>query len=44
MDYSGTIDTDINETVNSAFSAGMQLNARKSENYGVTGEGLVANA
>jgi outer membrane receptor protein involved in Fe transport len=43
VDYSGTIDTDINETVNSAFSAGMQLNARKSENYGVTGEGLVAN-
>ncbi|HSG07998.1 MAG TPA: TonB-dependent receptor plug domain-containing protein, partial [Longimicrobiales bacterium] len=44
VDYSGTIDTEINETVTSAFSAGMQLNSRKYENYGVTGEGLVANA
>ena len=44
VDYAGTITTDINDNVNSAFSAGVQLNARKSENYGVTGEGLVANA
>ena len=44
VDYSGSINTDINETVNSTFSAGMQLNSRKSENFGVTGEGLVANA
>ncbi len=43
LDYSGTINTDINENVNSALSAGMQLNSRKSEVYGVTGEGLVAN-
>ena len=42
-DYSGTITTDINENVGSAFSAGMQILARKSENFGVTGEGLVAD-
>jgi TonB-linked SusC/RagA family outer membrane protein len=44
VDYSGSIDTDINENVNSTFSAGAQLNARKEESYSVTGEGLVANA
>ena len=44
LDYSGTVNTDINENVNSALSAGMQVNARKSEVYGVTGEGLVANS
>ncbi len=43
VDYSGTINTDINEDYNSAFSGGMQLNARKYNLYGATGEGLVAN-
>ena len=43
LDYSGTVTTDINEDYNSAFSAGMQLNSRKSERFEITGEGLVAN-
>lgn len=42
-DYSGSITTDINENVGSTFSAGVQVLARKFENFGVTGEGLVAN-
>lgn len=43
LDYSGTVSTDIGENYTSSFSAGMQVNARKSELYSVTGEGLVAN-
>lgn len=43
LDYSGTISTDIGENFTSSFSAGTQLNARKSELFAVTGEGLVAN-
>jgi len=43
LDYSGTVTTDINENVNSAFSGGMQLNSRKSERFEAWGEGLVAN-
>jgi TonB-linked SusC/RagA family outer membrane protein len=44
LDYSGTVSTDFGENYSSAFSAGMQLNARKSEFYSATGEGLVANS
>ena len=43
LDYSGTVTTDINENVNSAFSGGMQLNSRKSERFEAWGEGLVAD-
>lgn len=43
LDYSGTVSTDFGENYSSAFSAGMQLNSRKSEFYSATGEGLVAN-
>lgn len=41
VDYSGTINTDINEDYSSAFSAGVQLNATKFESFQATGEGLV---
>lgn len=44
LDYSGTVTTDIGENYTSSLSAGMQLLNRKSELYGVTGEGLVANS
>jgi len=43
VDYSSTVNTDIGEDYSSAFSAGMQLNARKAETFSVTGEGLVAD-
>lgn len=42
VDYSGTVTTDINESYNSAFSAGMQLNASKSEAFRAIGEGLIS--
>lgn len=44
LDYSGTASTDIGENYTSSFSAGMQLLARKSERFDITGEGLVANS
>ncbi|HSW29528.1 MAG TPA: SusC/RagA family TonB-linked outer membrane protein [Longimicrobiales bacterium] len=44
LDYSGTVSTDIGENYSSAFSAGMQINARKAETFTTTGEGLVANS
>lgn len=43
VDYSGTISNELGPNMTSAFSAGAQLNARKSEVFSVTGEGLVAN-
>ncbi|MDP2956766.1 MAG: TonB-dependent receptor, partial [Longimicrobiales bacterium] len=43
VDYSGTVSTDIGENYSSAFSAGMQLNARLAETFSITGEGLVAD-
>ncbi|MEZ4422065.1 MAG: SusC/RagA family TonB-linked outer membrane protein [Gemmatimonadota bacterium] len=43
VDYSGTVNTDLSENYSSAFSAGMQLNARKFESYTTVGEGLVAS-
>jgi TonB-linked SusC/RagA family outer membrane protein len=42
VDYSGTVTNDINENVSSSFSAGMQLNASKSESFTSTGEGLIS--
>ena len=43
VDYAGTVDVRLSEALNSAFSAGMQLNARKRRDFFATGEGLVAN-
>ncbi len=43
VDYSGTLNAAIGDNYTSSFSAGMQVNARKSEVYSVVGEGLVAN-
>ncbi|MEZ4416316.1 MAG: SusC/RagA family TonB-linked outer membrane protein [Gemmatimonadota bacterium] len=43
VDYSGTVSTDLSENYSSAFSAGMQLNARKYESFTTIGEGLVAS-
>lgn len=42
VDYAGTVNLDINESVTSSFSAGMQLNASKSESFTAIGEGLVS--
>lgn len=42
VDYAGTVDLDINEDITSSFSAGMQLNATKSESFTAIGEGLVS--
>ncbi len=42
VDYSGTVTTDINETYNSAFSAGVQLNRTRGESFRAIGEGLVS--
>jgi TonB-linked SusC/RagA family outer membrane protein len=43
VDYSGSVDLDVSETLNSVFSAGMQLNARTYRGFFAEGEGLVAN-
>ncbi len=43
MDYSGSVDLDLSDKINSVFSAGMQLNARTYRGFFVIGEGLVAN-
>jgi len=42
-DYSGTISNNLNDNWSSGFSAGMQLNKRRSESYNVSGEGFVHN-
>jgi hypothetical protein len=42
VDYAATVNNDINENVTSSFSAGMQLNASKSESFSATGEGLIS--
>jgi TonB-linked SusC/RagA family outer membrane protein len=43
-DYTGSVDFDMSESVNSVFSGGMQLNARTRRGYTAEGEGLVANS
>jgi TonB-linked SusC/RagA family outer membrane protein len=43
VDYAGTVSTDIGDDYTSAFSAGVQMLARKAEDFTVEGEGLVAN-
>ena len=43
VDYAGSIDLDVNDNLNSVFSAGMQLNARTYRGFFTNGEGLVAN-
>jgi TonB-linked SusC/RagA family outer membrane protein len=43
VDYSGSLDFDLNENFNSQFSAGMQLNSRTYRGFFTNGEGLVAN-
>jgi TonB-dependent starch-binding outer membrane protein SusC len=43
VDYAGTAEARLTETLNSSFSAGMQLNARKQRDFFAEGEGLVAN-
>lgn len=43
VDYSGSVDRDLNEDFNSVSSAGIQLNARTRRGYFATGQGLVAN-
>ena len=42
LDYAGTVTTDINEDLNSAFSAGVQLTRTQYESFGATGDGLVS--
>lgn len=44
VDYSGTASAKVSSTLSSAFSAGMQLNAREQRAISATGEGLVANS
>jgi TonB-linked SusC/RagA family outer membrane protein len=43
VDYSGTVNFDFAEDYTSAFSAGMQLNARQRVNNDIDGIGLIAN-
>ena len=43
VDYAGSATFDLSETVNSQFSAGMQLNARTYRGFFARGDGLVAN-
>jgi TonB-linked SusC/RagA family outer membrane protein len=43
VDYSGSVETDVSETLNSVFSGGMQLNAQKRRDFFAEGQGLVAN-
>ena len=42
-DYTGSLDFDVSPSLNSVFSAGMQLNARTRREYLASGQGLVAN-
>ncbi len=44
VDYAGTATAKVSSNLTSAFSAGMQLNARQQRSTSVTGEGLVANS
>ena len=43
VDYAGTLSADVSETLNSSFSAGVQLNATEFQTFRTTGEGLVAS-
>lgn len=43
LDYAGTVTRQLTQQLNSATSAGAQLNARKRREFSVDGEGLVAN-
>jgi TonB-linked SusC/RagA family outer membrane protein len=43
VDYAGSAEASLSETLNSVFSAGMQLNARKQRDFFANGQGLVAN-
>jgi len=43
VDYSGTVNFDFAEDYSSAFSAGMQLNARQRNSSSINGIGLIAN-
>jgi TonB-linked SusC/RagA family outer membrane protein len=44
VDYSGTINAKLSESVVSNFSGGMQLNSREFRRYTASGDGLIANA
>ena len=44
VDYSGTVNFDFAENYSSAFSAGMQLNARQRVTHSTEGIGLVSNS
>ena len=44
LDYAGTLSHDLSENYTSAFSVGMQLNARQFERHELDGEGLIANS
>lgn len=43
LDYSGSVEADLSDALNSVFSAGMQLNARTYRGFFAIGEGLVSN-
>ncbi|MGD2067615.1 MAG: TonB-dependent receptor, partial [Gemmatimonadota bacterium] len=43
VDYSGSLEYDVNPDINTVTSAGMQLNSRTYRGYFADGEGLVAN-
>lgn len=43
VDYAGSAERQVTESLNSVFSAGMQLNARKRRDFFASGDGLVAN-
>ncbi|MGH7575971.1 MAG: TonB-dependent receptor domain-containing protein, partial [Longimicrobiales bacterium] len=43
VDYAGTADRQLTDDIHSAFSAGVQLNARKQRDFFAEGEGLVLN-
>ncbi|HUG41112.1 MAG TPA: SusC/RagA family TonB-linked outer membrane protein [Longimicrobiales bacterium] len=43
VDYAGTASAQLTDELHSAFSGGMQLNARKRRDFFASGQGLVAN-
>ena len=43
VDYSGSVDRDLTEDLNTVFSVGTQLNARRYRGFFAIGEGLVAD-
>ena len=43
VDYAGTVTARLSDNYSSNFSAGMQLNKRRRESHGISGNGLVAN-